>query len=83
MDELSGRTPQSRTSVRRVEIYLKLIEENVAYYGERIGINRSRKTAGYWLSGFPNAATVRGQFVRMSTLQEVRELLTKTTTNLC
>ena len=78
MDELSGRTPQSRTSVRRVEIYLKLIEENVAYYGERIGINRSRKTAGYWLSGFPNAAAVRGEFVRLDTLKKVRELLTKT-----
>ena len=78
MDELSGRAPQSRTPQKRVEIYLKLIEENVAYYGERIGINRSRKTAGYWLSGFPNAATVRGEFVRLNTLQEVRALLVQT-----
>ena len=78
MDELSGRAPQSRTPQKRVEIYLKLIEENVAYYGERIGINRSRKTAGYWLSDFPNAATVRGEFVRLNTLQEVRALLVQT-----
>jgi len=78
MDELSGRVPQSRTPQKRVEIYLKLIEENVAYYGERIGINRSRKTAGYWLRGFPNAATVRGEFVRLGTLQEVRALLVQT-----
>ncbi len=78
IDTFNGRAPQSRTPQKRVEIYLQLIEENVAYYGERIGINRSRKTAGYWLSGFPNAATVRGEFVRMSTLDEVRKLLAQT-----
>lgn len=78
IDFFQGRQVEPHTPKKRVEIYLKLIEENVAYYGERIGINRSRKTAGYWLSGFPNAATVRGQFVRLDTLQEVRALLTHT-----
>ena len=75
IDSFAGRVPQSHTPQKRLEIYLQLIEENVAYYGERIGINRSRKTAGYWISGFPNAASVRGQFVRLDTLQEVRTLL--------
>ena len=75
-NELSGRPVQAHTAQKRIEIYLQLIEENVAYYGERIGINRSRKTAGYWLSGFANAATVRGQFMQLETLQEVRALLT-------
>ncbi|MCQ2410283.1 MAG: tRNA dihydrouridine synthase DusB [Elusimicrobiaceae bacterium] len=78
IDELSGRPVQAHIAQKRLEIYLKLIEENVAYYGERIGINRSRKTAGYWISGFPNAAAVRGEFVRLDTLHEVRELLIKT-----
>ncbi len=78
IDTFNDRAPQSHTTKKRIEIYLKLIEENVAYYGERIGINRSRKTAGYWLSGFPNAATIRGEFVRLDTLNEVRELLTRT-----
>ena len=74
-DELAGRPVQNHTPQKRLEIYLKLIKENVDYYGERIGINRSRKTAGYWISGFPNAASVRGEFVRLETWQEVRVLL--------
>ena len=75
INELSGRPVPAHTAQKRLEIYLKLIEENVDYYGERIGINRSRKTAGYWISGFPNAAAVRGQFVRLDTLTAVRDLL--------
>ncbi|MBR4681896.1 MAG: tRNA dihydrouridine synthase DusB [Elusimicrobiaceae bacterium] len=75
IDELAGRPVQAHTAQKRLEIYLKLIEENVDYYGERIGINRSRKIAGYWISGFPNAAAVRGEFVRLDTLPDVRALL--------
>ncbi len=71
---LNGQAVGPHTPQKRLEIYLKLIEENVAYYGERIGINRSRKTAGYWINGFPNAAAVRGEFVRLDTLPEVRAL---------
>ena len=77
-DALEGRALTSHTPKNRLEIYLKLIEENVAYYGERIGINRSRKTAGYWINGFPNASVVRGEFVRLDTLPEVRALLNQT-----
>ena len=75
IDSFSGQIPQGLTPKKRLGIYLKLIEENVAYYGERIGINRSRKTAGYWISGFPNAAAVRGEFVRLDMLRQVRTLL--------
>ena len=74
MDELSGQTPVFNTPQKRLEIYQALIEENVAYYGERIGVNRSRKTAGYWIKDFPNAAEVRGQFVRLDTLAEIQAL---------
>ena len=78
IDVFEGRAPQSHAPQKRIQIYLKLIEENVAYYGERIGINRSRKTAGYWINGFPNAAAVRGKFVRLDTLPQVRALLLQT-----
>lgn len=73
-DELAGKTPLPLTSGRRVEIYLALIEENVARYGEKIGLGRSKKTSGYWLRDFPNAAETRGRFVRMESLSEVRAL---------
>ncbi|MBR5151565.1 MAG: tRNA dihydrouridine synthase DusB [Elusimicrobiaceae bacterium] len=59
---------------KKMQIYLALIRENVAYYGERIGVNRSRKTAGYWMNHFPNAAEVRGRFVRLNTLAEIEQL---------
>ena len=72
--ELAGGTTSPMTAQKRLEIYLALIRENVAYYGERIGVNRSRKTAGYWINNFPNAAEVRGQFVRLDTLAEIEQL---------
>ncbi len=78
MDELAGRAPQRLTPKKRLEIYEKLIKENVAYYGERIGINRSRKTAGYWINGFANASAVRGEFVRLDTWAEVKKLFQNT-----
>ncbi len=74
-DGLAGKKITPLDTKRRAQIYLALIEENVAHYGERIGIGRSKKTAGYWLRDFPNAAEVRGKFVRMETLSEMRELL--------
>ncbi len=73
-DELAGRTPELLDSRRRVEIYLALIEENIAHYGEKVGVGRSKKTAGYWLRDFPNAAEARGRFVRMENLADIKAL---------
>ncbi len=80
--ELNGIVPAPMTPAKRLQIYRALIRENVDYYGEKIGINRSRKTAGYWISNFPNAAEVRGQFVRLDTWQAVDDLLNHTIQNL-
>lgn len=77
--ELAGEKPQPLDNRRRVEIYLALIEENVAHYGEKIGIGRSKKTAGYWLRDFAGAAEVRGKFVRMEKLTDIKELLSSLT----
>lgn len=73
-DGLEGRAPQPLDNRRRAEIYLALIEENVLRYGEKIGVGRSKKTAGYWLRDFPNAAETRGRFVRLETLKDIRAL---------
>ena len=78
IEEFDGKTPSSHTAKNRLAIYLDLIRENVAYYGERIGVNRSRKTAGYWIKDFPNAAEVRGAFVRLDTLAEIEALFSAT-----
>lgn len=76
IDELAGMPPQAHSPQKRMGIYLKLIEENVSYYGEKIGVNRSRKTSGYWIKDFPNAAAVRGEFVRLDSLEEIKKLFT-------
>lgn len=73
-DVFDGKTPSSQTPENRLKTYLRLIEENVSFYGEKIGVNRSRKTAGYWIKDFPNAAEVRGKFVRADRLEDVRAL---------
>ena len=78
IDVLDGREPASQTPQNRLMIYLELIRENAAYYGERVGINRSRKTAGGWIKDFPNAAEVRGRFVRLETLAEIETLFSQT-----
>jgi nifR3 family TIM-barrel protein len=72
--EIAGQPVEMMTAQKRLQIYLALIRENVAYYGERIGVNRSRKTAGYWINNFPGAADVRGQFVRLDSLAEIEKL---------
>jgi tRNA-dihydrouridine synthase B len=72
--ELAGGKVTPMTAQKRLEIYWALIHENVAYYGEKIGINRSRKTAGYWINNFPNAAEVRGQFVRLDKMADIEKL---------
>lgn len=78
----SGEGESITPAKKRLQIYRDLIRENVAYYGERIGVNRSRKTAGYWVSNFPNAAEVRGQLVRLDTLAEIEQLLSKSIASL-
>ena len=78
IDVFNGKTPSSHTPKNRLSVYLDLIRENVSYYGERIGVNRSRKTAGYWIKDFPNAAEVRGRFVRLDTLTDIEDLFAQT-----
>lgn len=77
-DAFAGKEPSSHTPKSRLAVYLDLIRENVAYYGERIGVNRSRKTAGYWIKDFPNAAEVRGLFVRLDALADIEKLFAQT-----
>jgi len=71
---LAGEEVTALSHKRRAEIYLALIEENVAHYGERIGVGRSKKMAGYWLRDFPGAADFRAKFVRLETLADIQKL---------
>ncbi len=58
----------------RAAMFLGLVRQNVAFYGEKTGVQRSKKVAGYWISGFPDCARVRSAFVGFKTLAEVEAL---------
>lgn len=45
--------------------------------GERIGIREMRSHAAQYITGFPSAARVRNKIVKVSTLQELEQLLKK------
>lgn len=77
-DELVGKAVSPMTAQKRLLIYLSLVRENVAYYGEKIGVNRSRKTAGYWINNFAGASDVRGRFVRLEKLADIEQLFQET-----
>lgn len=72
---LSGGTFTPVSNRQKAEMFLSLVEENVKFYGERTGISRSKKTVGYWLRGFADAAAVREKFVRCETLPQAKEIL--------
>lgn len=72
---LQGKQPRPFTNTQKAEMFLNLVEENVKFYGETTGISRSKKTVGYWLRGFANAACVREKFVRCETLPQARQIL--------
>lgn len=72
--ELSGGHFDSAEPRARAGMFLELVRQNVLFYGEKTGIQRSRKVAGYWISGFPDCARIRSAFVQLKTLEEVEAL---------
>lgn len=73
--ELSGQPGWEPSPRRRLDDFAELVALNAARYGERAGVVRSRKVAGYWIRGFEGAAAVRDRFVRLESLEEARKLL--------
>lgn len=62
----------------KIKIFRELVEENVKLYGERVGVNRSKKTVGYWIRGFEGSSAVREKLVRVEALHEALGILTDT-----
>jgi len=55
--------------------FLELVRENCRFYGEREGMLRSRKVAGFWLKGFDGASSARSCFVKLDSLLSAEALL--------
>ncbi len=75
ISELGGGPAFEPTAQERLAGFLELLALNVARYGERQGVVRARKVAGYWIKGFDNAAAVRSAFVRLENHAEAVSLL--------
>ena len=72
---LNGQNAAPITLAEKINLFKELIEENVKLYGEYTAVSRSKKTVGYWVRGFPNAAQLRMQLVQAQTLKEAQNIL--------
>ncbi len=77
--QLEGQEAVPLTLQERLKFYQELIEHNVTIYGERTGVSRSKKTVGFWISGFEGASAMREKLVRANTLKEVNDIFAATT----
>lgn len=73
----NGKIPKPLTLDNQLKLFLKLVESNAKYYGERMGILRSRKVVSYWIRGFEKSAIIRQNFMDCTTLDEVRQLISE------
>ncbi|MDR0734188.1 MAG: hypothetical protein LBG16_00430, partial [Elusimicrobiota bacterium] len=73
--QLAGGAPANLQD--KINLFCRLTEENVKLYGQRTGISRSKKTVGYWVRGFENAAALREALVRARSLEEVSAILSE------
>ncbi|MDD4004148.1 MAG: tRNA dihydrouridine synthase DusB [Elusimicrobiaceae bacterium] len=72
--ELEGGPVFEPSAAERLAGFCELLELNAARYGERAGLVRARKVAGYWIRGFDGAAAARGAFVRLESMSEAARL---------
>jgi nifR3 family TIM-barrel protein len=73
--QLAGGAPANLQD--KINLFRRLTEENVKLYGQCTGISRSKKTVGYWVRGFENAAALREALVRARSLEEVLAILSE------
>ncbi len=74
--QLSGQTNAPLTAAQKLQLYLSLVIKNAQIYGGRTGVNRSKKTVGYWVKGFAGSSAIREKLVRSESLEETRSILT-------
>lgn len=65
---------------KRIKLFIRFLELNTALYGRTPeggdeGVVRARKLVGYWLKGFPDSSALRGNFMKVSGLNEAMALL--------
>lgn len=74
-DFLTGGTYTEPTAENKLKKYKCLVQQNIEFYGERVGLNRSKKTAGFWINNFAGAAKIRAEFVLCQEASKALSLL--------
>lgn len=74
-DFLTNGTYQGPSAEERIKKYKFLVKQNIEFYGERVGLNRSKKTAGFWINDFAGAAKIRAEFVLCQDVNKALSLL--------
>ena len=57
------------------EMILRHARMQVEYAGEYIGVRQMRKHIGWYVTGLPNAAAMRGQANTVCTMRDIEELV--------
>lgn len=58
----------------RMAVMLRQLEKLALYKGEQVGMREARKHCGWYLNGFPGAASLRRMAGEMATLDDARRL---------
>ena len=66
---------KSPTAKEKLKMYKYLVKENISFYGNKTGLNRSKKTAGFWINNFDGAAKMRTAFVTCQDADEALKIL--------
>ena len=74
-DFLTTGTYTEPTPQERIKKYKFLVQRNIDFYGERVGLNRSKKTSGFWINSFAGAAKIRAAFVLCQEAKKALSLL--------
>jgi len=74
-DFLNTGVYQEPSAKEKLEKYKFLVKQNIDFYGERVGLNRSKKTAGFWINNFAGAAKIRAEFVLCQEASKALSLL--------
>lgn len=77
-DVLAGRAPQEPPSLGEVgEIMIRHAGLLVDHFGDQFGINQFRKHPSWYLKGFPVGPVLRDAFSRVSSVEELADLVGK------
>jgi len=72
---LAGHTPQAPSFEEKKRIALEHIRLEIQYEGEKMGVLQSRRIAGWYFKGCPNAAQLREKVNRVRSLKEMLDLI--------